>query len=170
MRQLLARTVLTVVVVVVVMAAAVAPVASAHACSSGFYGTHPQVVQKLLARAPYGTKTTLQRLFRLPVTMKAYRGVTIDKAVRLPTATGRLPTAAGAASAQLRIFLRSATSAYLNSLAWPSWIGPSSVNLVTNVHRLLVSGDINRMRAYRIALARANNEPPCIFGTQRPAN
>ena len=40
--------------------------ASAHACSSGFYATHPGIVKTLLNRTPYRTKTTLQQLFRLP--------------------------------------------------------------------------------------------------------
>jgi hypothetical protein len=130
--------------------------ASAHACSSGFYATHPGIVKQLLNGTPYRTKTTLQQLFRLPTRFIPYRRTTVSQAVRLqPTST----------DGTMRIFLRAAAAAYLNALAWPSWPGPSTTNLRTNVHLLLASGDFNRIRAYRVELSEENNRRPCVFKT-----
>ena len=121
------------VVLVVGLAAIAAGVtatpASAHACSSGFYATHPGIVKTLLNRTPYRTKTTLQQLFRLPTRFTTYRRTTVADAVRLQPARG--------ADSTMPIFLRAAAAAYLNALAWPAWPGPSTTNPRTNVHLLL---------------------------------
>jgi hypothetical protein len=142
---------------VAIAAGVTASPASAHACSSGFYATHPGMVKQLLNRTPYRTKTTVQQLFRLPTRFVTYRRTTVSEAVRFQPARG--------ADGTMRIFLRAAAAAYLNGLAWPSWPGPSTTNLRTNVHLLLAGGDFNRIRAYRVELSGENNRRPCVFKT-----
>jgi hypothetical protein len=133
--------------------------ASAHACSSGFYATHPDVVDALLTRTAYGTNTTLQQLFRLPPPFANFRRHSVTQALRLKPTTSAANTK--------RIFLRAAAAAYLNALAWPAWPGPSTTNLRSNVHLLLASRNLNRMRAYQAELARENNARPCLFLTAK---
>lgn len=137
--------------------AVVAPSASAHACNSTFFSTHGSVETTLLSHTSYGTRTTLQELFRLPSTLRAYRSLTIVNATALRPGTGP--------SRMIRIFLRSAATGYLNSLAYPAWIGPDVENLKTNVHHVLMSQNTNVIRSYGAQLAVANNEVPCTLAT-----
>jgi hypothetical protein len=145
-----------------------APYAAAHACSSSFFSKHLTVAQKLLAGTPYGTNTTLQQLFRLPAPLRSYRNVTITRAVTLNPNTGSTRIVFGAGQVvpgrTIRIFLRSAATGYLNSLAYPAWIGPNTTNLRLNVHHVLMTYDLNVIRTYGTQLAVANNEIPCTLG------
>ena len=147
---------------------ALAPSAAAHACSSSFFNKHPSAIQKLLVGTPYGTKTTLQQLFRLPVNLRSYRSLTIARAVALKPELGpariTLQPGTTAPGRTIRIFLRSAATGYLNSLAYPAWIGPNVANLRTNVHHVLMSRNITVIRSYGQELAVANNEVPCTLG------
>src|SRR5207237_8792047 len=124
---------------------ALAPSAAAHACSSSFFSKHPSAIQKLLVGTPYGTKTTLQQLFLLPANLRSYRNLTIARAVALnpDAAPARITLRPGATppGRTVRIFLRSAATGYLNSLAYPYWIGPNPTNFRTNVHHVLRTRD-----------------------------
>jgi|1186.fasta_scaffold910481_1 hypothetical protein len=148
-----------------VMTTATAPGASAHACSSSFFSKHLSVVQQLLTGTPYGTRTTLQEVFRLPANLRSYRNLTISQAVRMqPSTAGSLRTTAVARTRMIRVFLRSAATGYLNGMAYPAWIGPNPQNLMTNVHHVLMTGDSTIIRSYGNQLAVANNEIPCTLG------
>jgi len=156
-----------VVAAAILVGALVPPRAGAHACSSSFFVKHPTAIQKLLVGTPYGNGTTLQKLFRLPASLRAYRNLTIARAIALKPDAGLTRIVLGhgisAPGRTIRVFLRSSATGYLNGLAYPAWIGPNPDNLRTNVHHLLMTNDVSAIRSYAVELAVANNEIPCTL-------
>ena len=138
----------SVIAAAILAAGVVAPGASAHACTPGFYKNHEDVTAALIAQGGHGN--TLGSVFGAT---GSFAGVTILDALD----GGGGPGLNGA----LTILYRAAAAAYLNGIAEPGWIGPSTANLIANVKNVVATGDRDTILAYATELDTDNNSGGC---------
>ena len=142
----------TVAVVAVFAAGAGAPVASAHACTPGFFKNHLDVTNALLVQGGFTSTSTLEDVFNVPDQL-GLDNVTIVEALSLQGGSDL--------SGKAEILFRAAAAALLNSIAEPNWPGPSTVNLITNVNNILATLNKGNYVSYAAELDAHNNGAPC---------
>src|SRR4051794_8290268 len=141
----------SVIAAAVLAAGVVAPGASAHACTPGFYKNHLDVTNALITQGARGS--TVGSVFGVSGTFSTTTTVDALQGGGGPGVTGAL-----------QILYSAASAAYLNGVAEPGWIGPTTVNLIAGGQGVVASNDRDSIRAYVSELDTDNNTGGCGSG------